>query len=294
MKSKCCRADAIVEGDDKEGTHYFVCTKCNKPCDIYIYKTKGGHLNRKKPIGKEWEDFVKSWYELDHEGKVILAARYSVSYETCRHWLSDSGATRKQVEPTMTVTIPELLKTRPAVNLDFVMFDIETSNLQADFSILMTACIKPYGLPPIVFRADNYPEWEKERANDYQITKAISDELRLHAIVVGHYSSKFDIRFFRAKLVKHSLPPLPPMFGIDTWRIAINNFAVTSRRLKNLSTFFNIGEKEAVEGNLWMEAAYNGSKEAMDKIVAHNIQDVIVLEKLAAITFPLTKSIPRL
>lgn len=43
-----------------------------------------------------------------------------------------------------------------------------------------------------------------------------------------------------------------------------------------------------------MEAAYSGSKEAMDKIVAHNIQDCILLEKLACLTFPFIKSIPRL
>ena len=25
----------IIEGDDKEGTHYFVCSKCGEPCDFY-------------------------------------------------------------------------------------------------------------------------------------------------------------------------------------------------------------------------------------------------------------------
>jgi len=180
------------------------------------------------------------------------------------------------------------------VNLDFACFDIETSNLQADFSILLTACIKPYGQEPFVFRADNYPEWQTDRANDYQITKAIAEELRKHAIIVTHYGLYFDVPFLRAKMVKHSLEPLPQMFAIDTWSIARKNYKVTSRRLKNLVDFFDIGEKEPVEGELWMKAAYNGSKEAMDRIVQHNIRDVEVLEKLACISFPYLKSIPKL
>jgi len=32
--SKCCKAPVTVEGDDKEGTYYFVCSKCDEPCDL--------------------------------------------------------------------------------------------------------------------------------------------------------------------------------------------------------------------------------------------------------------------
>ena len=95
-------------------------------------------------------------------------------------------------------------------------------------------------------------------------------------------------------MVKHNLEPLPPMFGIDTWRIAKNNFQVSSRRLQNLVRFFDVGAKGQVEGGLWMSAAYDGSREAMDEIVKHNIVDVEVLEKLACISFPYLKSIPKL
>lgn len=31
--STCCQAPVFVGGDDKEGTHYYVCEKCSKPCD---------------------------------------------------------------------------------------------------------------------------------------------------------------------------------------------------------------------------------------------------------------------
>ncbi len=251
---------------------------------------------KKKPEGKQWESFVDSWYNLDHDGKLALIIPLGVTYETAKHWISESGSTRKHVkeEPRMTVTVPELLAMRPSVNLDFVCFDIETSNLKADFSIFMVACIKLYEQEAIVFRVDNYPEWTVDRANDSKITRDIAKELRKHAIVIGHYSQRFDLPYFRAKMVKHGLEPLPPMFGIDTWRIAKNNFQVSSRRLQNLVRFFDIGEKGQVDGALWMDAAYNGSKEALDEIVTHCIKDVEVLEKLACISFPYLRSIPKL
>lgn len=250
-------------------------------------------MKRKKPEGEDLQAFVEEWYASDHIGKVALAEKeYNVSYDTAKHWVSESGLAQKK--PKMTISTDELLDMKPRVELDFVSFDVETSNLQADFSILMTACIKPYGKEPVVFRADSYPEWESNRANDAKITRDIVNELRKHAIVITHYGVRFDIPYLRAKMVKHGLEPLPPMFGIDSWRIARDNFKVSSRRLKNLANYFDIGEKEVVEGGLWMEAAYNGSKEALDKIVAHNIQDVLILEKLACISFPYLKSIPKL
>ena len=33
--SNCCKTEVKIGGDDKEGTHYYICTKCNKPCDLY-------------------------------------------------------------------------------------------------------------------------------------------------------------------------------------------------------------------------------------------------------------------
>jgi uncharacterized protein YprB with RNaseH-like and TPR domain len=252
--------------------------------------------HKRKPEGSAWDEFVDAWYAQDHSGKVALAESFGVTYDTARHWVSDAGVTRKHVKspPKMVVTVPELLEMRPSVHLDFVCFDLETSNFEADFSVILCATIKPYGLPPIVFRADHYPEWETNRADDYRITRAIAEELRKHAIVVSHYGQGFDIPFLRAKMVKHGLDPLPQMFGVDSWRIAQKNFKVSSRRLKNLAQYFDIGEKDTVEGRLWMEAAYNGSREAMDRVVEHNIKDVEILEKLACISFPYLKSIPKL
>jgi len=33
LRSKCCRAAVTVGGDDREGTHYYVCANCGQSCD---------------------------------------------------------------------------------------------------------------------------------------------------------------------------------------------------------------------------------------------------------------------
>jgi hypothetical protein len=46
-RSKCCGAPVFIGGDDDEGigsTHYFICTKCDKACDI------GGEQDRGNPL----------------------------------------------------------------------------------------------------------------------------------------------------------------------------------------------------------------------------------------------------
>lgn len=254
-------------------------------------------MNKPKTT-EEWQEFCDFWDSLNHQDKLALAKQYGISYDTARHWRSDCPIpTMKETgvcPKPMRITVDQLLDMQPAVNLDFAMFDLETSNLKADFSIILSAVIKPFGMPPVIFRADNYPTWEKNRGNDKGITEDIANELKRHAIIITHYGMYFDIPYLRAKMVRHGLEPLPQMFAIDSWAIARKNFQVSSRRLKNLARFFRIGEKEQVEGDLWIAAAYDGDRKAMDAIVAHNQVDCEVLEKLAAISFPYLKSIPKL
>ncbi len=245
--------------------------------------------------GEALRAWCKQWEETDHGGKLRLCERSGITYESGRHWYSDAPNEYKTaVERPMQMTVEQIVGSRPAINLDFVSFDLETSNLTADFSIVLSAVIKPFGQDPIVFRADSYDGWLTNRANDKDIVVDISSELRKHAIVITHYGMYFDVPYIRAKMSHHSLEPLPPMFAIDSWAIAHKNFKVSSRRLKNLARYFDIGEKSEVEGGLWLEAAYSGSREAMDKIVKHNVVDCEVLEKLACISFPYLKSIPRM
>lgn len=265
-------------------------------------------VERKKPTGEEYQQFRRIWECSDHGGKLLVAASWDVTYDTAKHWYSEGDTTPTEPIVTTTLTqamnvdklptlggLEDLITTEPVINLDFVTFDLETTNLTADFSVILCACIKPFGGEPMVFRADEYnPNWASERSNDEAITRAIAEELAKHAIVVTHYGSKFDIPYLRAKMVKHRIMPLPPMFGIDTYAIAKPSFKVSSRRLENLARYFDLGKKHKVEGGLWVRAGMDGDIDALDEIVAHNILDCELLEKLAALSFPFARSIRKL
>lgn len=254
--------------------------------------------NANKPkTQEEWEIWARNWDLMSNEERIQFCQDIKVTEGTARVWRSLCGVpkTRKIVSTSRPQdTIDILLSGRPAVNLDFVSFDIETSNLKADFSVMLSAVIKPFGQPPIVFRADQYSTWETNRSNDKAIVEDVCRELGKHAIVVSHFGIGFDIPYIRAKCVAYGIPPLPPMFGIDTWKIAKNNFNVSRRSLANLGYYFDIGDKSLVDGRTWVQAAYDGDREAMEYIIEHNIQDCVLLEKLACLSFPYTKSVPRL
>lgn len=84
--------------------------------------------------------------------------------------------------------VKEIRLAKPQRLLDIVSFDIETTNLTADFSVLLCACLKPFGKKAMVFRGDEYNEnWATDRADDRAIVRAIADELSKHAIIVTHY-----------------------------------------------------------------------------------------------------------
>jgi len=261
-------------------------------------------VQRKKPVGQEYESFCTAWDSANHDQKVKIAGDYGITYDTAKHWRSEGSTDRVAVAEAVpsedrkieiTEAIGEVLSTRPISKLDFVCFDLETTNLKADFSVILCAAIKPYGGDTIIWRADDYPAWQKgDRADDSEIVADIAKELSKHAVVISHYGTGFDIPYLRAKMIHYGLPPLPPMFHFDTYGVAKRNILVSRRRLDALAEYFNLGSKSPVEGSLWLAAGMNGSKEAMDKIVKHNIVDVELLERLAGITLPYMKSMKKL
>jgi hypothetical protein len=53
-RSDCCQATVTIGGDNREGTHYYVCSKCNNICDLLVTNTVSDH-----PVSEELEQFEK-------------------------------------------------------------------------------------------------------------------------------------------------------------------------------------------------------------------------------------------
>jgi len=176
-------------------------------------------------------------------------------------------------------------------------FDIESTNLDADFGTCLCYCIKEKGSDKIYGRTITKEEVTKERDPDkYVISECIEDLLKFD-LIYGYYSTKFDFPFIRTRAVSMNLDF--PYFGAiqhkDVYYIIKNKFKLHRSRLevacnellgKSLKTHF--------DGNVWRRAG-QGNPEALKYIFEHCKGDVIDLERLTDkvldYAYPVTKSI---
>jgi len=158
-------------------------------------------------------------------------------------------------------------------------FDIETSSLDANFGIILCAVIQGFGAKPVVLRGDQCnPNWDSKRSDDSDIVRKIVDELLKFDVLVAHYGSKFDLPFIRTRMAKWHLGTFPNTKKlIDPYHLSKNKFCLRSNSLESLSSLIGAPHKTIVDGQIWIRAALDGDKKAMDYIVKHCIRDVKVL-----------------
>ena len=98
--------------------------------------------------------------------------------------------------------------------------------------------------------------------------------------LIAHNGDKFDIKWFNARNVFHSLPPLPKYKTVDTLKIARSNFYFNSNRLDYLGKFL-LGEgKIKTEFDLWKRIVRNNDHNAMLDMIRYCKKDVILLERV--------------
>lgn len=164
------------------------------------------------------------------------------------------------------------------------IIDLETSNLKADYGILLTYCIKPLGSDNILKGVISKSDIKKGRKGDEDrriVTDCIRDMAKFDK-VVGYYSKRFDLPYLRARAVNMSVPF--PFYGsiqhIDVFDIVKNRFCM-SRKSQEVACRFLLGhtDKTHFDGSIWRDAA-RGDQKALRKVLEHNIFDVTDLEKL--------------
>jgi uncharacterized protein YprB with RNaseH-like and TPR domain len=160
-------------------------------------------------------------------------------------------------------------------------FDLETTNLDADFGVVLCGVVKGASGKPKVFRADKLnKKWRTTRSDDSEVVKAIVAELSEYDIWVAHNGNRFDVPFLRTRMAKWGMAPLPVRKLIDPVFLARNKLKMSYNSLEKLAGFLGVNSKTEVTGDHWLSAALDGSRESMDYIVAHCIEDVKVLEKI--------------
>lgn len=158
-------------------------------------------------------------------------------------------------------------------------WDIESSNLDGDFGIMLCASIKPWGRPMKTFRLD---EFTNKFWDDSALAEAVRDELEKFQVVIHHYGDRFDVPFLNTRLIGNHKRLLitSNMCFVDTWWQAKKRMKLHSNRLAALITHLDTKvTKTGLDGHLWTRAVA-GDKEALDEVVRHNIHDVKALEQV--------------
>ena len=163
--------------------------------------------------------------------------------------------------------------------MQITVFDLETSSLKANFGVVLCGVVKPIGGEFRVFRLDNFTDkW----SNDSPLVETLINELSSPLVLVAHNGVRFDRPFLNARATRWDIPPLTPRGRIiDPVVLARKHFAMSWNGLESLSVFLQTEHRKSpVDGELWLRAILDHDELALDEIVAHCINDVLVLEEV--------------
>ena len=159
-------------------------------------------------------------------------------------------------------------------------WDIEASNLNADFGVVLCVGFKDVGEgKPVVLRIDDYPGVDIIK-QEKRLLRDVYTRLLEADVWLTHFGTYYDISFVNTRLLYHNLPTLPAGYAhIDTWKVARNRLKLRNNRLITISEFLGTeDEKNAIRPEQWLKAL-GGHRPSMDYIVEHCRRDVLVLEE---------------
>jgi DNA polymerase elongation subunit (family B) len=138
---------------------------------------------------------------------------------------------------------------------------------------------------------------DDDRVGAKRIVRSLVEEIKRYDLIVGYYSTKFDLPFTRAKAFIHKIP-FPP-FGSqqhrDVYYIIKSKFKL-SRNRQEIACRALVGdtEKTHLVGHIW-KGARRGRKADIDYVLEHCKGDVRDLQRLywrvIDVAYPITKSI---
>ena len=164
-------------------------------------------------------------------------------------------------------------------------FDIETTNLRANFGRIIAACTVDIDEEEVkVFRGDDKAYRGKSPADDSKLVAAIKEELEDAWMWVGYNSKMFDIPFLNTRLNLTGQDAVDRRMHVDLLYFARRpNLCLNNARLDTVAKTFRLEEqKTQLNPEIWINAMLL-SKDALDYVCEHCIQDVLVLKEV----FPL-------
>jgi uncharacterized protein YprB with RNaseH-like and TPR domain len=174
--------------------------------------------------------------------------------------------------------------------------DIETDNLKADFSTMLTWCIKERDgriTYDVVTKKELF-----DGLGDERIVKSCVDELSKYDIICTYFGKVFDIPFLRTKSLHYNLPfpgfttefsvsktgrdvvrTSPDIYHFDIYFLAKSKLCLSRKSLESVCDYLNIKGKTPIDREIWRRGKY-GDPDALRDILSHNKGDVEILERL--------------
>lgn len=161
-------------------------------------------------------------------------------------------------------------------NKSFCMFDIETTNLDADVGWILCASFMPMGGETYTIRG---------KGNDRSILDRIRKELYKYDYICTWYGTGFDFPFLATRLLLNRKEAIGLIKHIDLYYVARFKFKFFNNRLDNVADGLFGGDsvKTKLRGSVWYAARSHNRKEretAIDYIAEHCEKDV---EELGAL-----------
>ncbi len=162
-------------------------------------------------------------------------------------------------------------------------WDLETSNLNANFGIILASSIKPLGGEVVVHRIDDDPNYADHRWDDSHLVEAVRNELENYQVIVGWNHVGFDLPMLESRLIKHGLRALDKtnMCFVDMLWASRYRMRLSSNTLERVIEYLDTKTKKTPLIGEWWIRAMAGDSAALDLIVEHNIKDVESLEEVA-------------
>lgn len=127
--------------------------------------------------------------------------------------------------------------------------------------------------------------------DDLEVVYEMYNQIDQADIVVAHNGAKFDLPLLKARLIKNKLQPLKSVKLVDTLAIA-KTLKFESNKLDSLCHYLDIGRKESTTGiSMWLKCM-EGDKDALERMLKYNMQDIHLLKELYYLVRPYHKNGP--
>ena len=184
---------------------------------------------------------------------------------------------------------PDIITFNPA------FFDLETTNLKANFGRILCASVADMYGNVRTFRIDEPPFQRARRRDDSALAAGLRDYLEQFDVLIGWYSKMFDVPYLNTRLLIGNERPLRmDIMHVDPiYKAGQGSMALHSKRLDAVAKTFRLPvQKTSLDPEIWNDAA-DGDREAMNYVVEHCEADVLVLRYVFHILKPLIRIVHR-